>query len=194
MKWFWIPEWNFLRFEVGPVHILKVSVVCLHAGDISTNFAYNLLTFIILYNNLIPISLLVTLEVVKFTQALFINWVWTIVFCNVCFQILKTIIDQIVLMNVLLSFFLKSQDVEMYYAETDTPAMARTSNLNEELGQVSPLLPQKLVTLGWKIEMLKFVTISILSIETVCFSFLFLILLSFAGEISLFRQDWDSDL
>lgn len=28
------------------------------------------------------------------------------------------------------------QDVEMYYAETDTPAMARTSNLNEELGQV----------------------------------------------------------
>lgn len=50
------------------------------AGDISTNFAYNLLTFIILYNNLIPISLLVTLEVVKFTQALFINWVC--VFCN----------------------------------------------------------------------------------------------------------------
>ena len=29
-----------------------------------------------------------------------------------------------------------SQDVEMYYAETDTPAVARTSNLNEELGQV----------------------------------------------------------
>ena len=24
----------------------------------------------------------------------------------------------------------------MYHAETDTPAMARTSNLNEELGQV----------------------------------------------------------
>lgn len=48
---------------------------CDCTGDISTNFAYNLLTFIILYNNLIPISLLVTLEVVKFTQALFINWV-----------------------------------------------------------------------------------------------------------------------
>ncbi|XP_066872811.1 phospholipid-transporting ATPase IB isoform X4 [Kogia breviceps] len=41
----------------------------------SENFGYNLLTFIILYNNLIPISLLVTLEVVKYTQALFINWV-----------------------------------------------------------------------------------------------------------------------
>uniref|UniRef100_A0A2D4I2R6 P-type phospholipid transporter n=1 Tax=Micrurus lemniscatus lemniscatus TaxID=129467 RepID=A0A2D4I2R6_MICLE len=48
---------------------------------LSTNFGYNLLTFIILYNNLIPISLLVTLEVVKFTQALFINWVCTIK-CN----------------------------------------------------------------------------------------------------------------
>ena len=24
----------------------------------------------------------------------------------------------------------------MYYTETDTPALARTSNLNEELGQV----------------------------------------------------------
>ncbi|XP_013928112.1 PREDICTED: phospholipid-transporting ATPase IB [Thamnophis sirtalis] len=68
---------------------------------LSTNFGYNLLTFIILYNNLIPISLLVTLEVVKFTQALFINW-----------------------------------DIDMYYTETDTPAMARTSNLNEELGQL----------------------------------------------------------
>lgn len=34
---------------------------------------------------------------------------------------------------ILLSF----QDMDMYYPETDTPAMARTSNLNEELGQVS---------------------------------------------------------
>ncbi|EAX08372.1 ATPase, aminophospholipid transporter-like, Class I, type 8A, member 2, isoform CRA_a, partial [Homo sapiens] len=66
----------------------------------SDNFGYNLLTFIILYNNLIPISLLVTLEVVKYTQALFINW-----------------------------------DTDMYYIGNDTPAMARTSNLNEELGQ-----------------------------------------------------------
>lgn len=40
-----------------------------------SNFGYNLLTFIILYNNLIPISLQVTLEVVKFIQAIFINWV-----------------------------------------------------------------------------------------------------------------------
>ena len=29
------------------------------------------------------------------------------------------------------------QDLDMYCEETDTPAMARTSNLNEELGQVT---------------------------------------------------------
>uniref|UniRef100_A0A6I8NDG5 Phospholipid-transporting ATPase n=1 Tax=Ornithorhynchus anatinus TaxID=9258 RepID=A0A6I8NDG5_ORNAN len=79
---------------------------------VSNNFGYNLLTFIILYNNLIPISLLVTLEVVKFTQALFINW-----------------------------------DMDMYYIENDTPAMARTSNLNEELGQVKYLFSDKTGTL-----------------------------------------------
>lgn len=38
-------------------------------GDISQNFLLNLLTFIILFNNLIPISLQVTLEVVRFIQA-----------------------------------------------------------------------------------------------------------------------------
>ncbi|XP_029384993.1 phospholipid-transporting ATPase IB isoform X1 [Echeneis naucrates] len=95
------------------------------AGDISTNFAYNLLTFIILYNNLIPISLLVTLEVVKFTQALFINW-----------------------------------DVEMYYSETDTPAMARTSNLNEELGQVKYLFSDKTGTLTCNVMNFKKCTIA----------------------------------
>ncbi|KAK5877887.1 hypothetical protein CesoFtcFv8_025349 [Champsocephalus esox] len=95
------------------------------ADDISTNFAYNLLTFIILYNNLIPISLLVTLEVVKFTQALFINW-----------------------------------DMEMYYAETDTPAMARTSNLNEELGQVKYLFSDKTGTLTCNIMHFKKCTIA----------------------------------
>ncbi|KAJ8297759.1 hypothetical protein KUTeg_024290 [Tegillarca granosa] len=77
-----------------------------------SNFGYNFLTFIILYNNLIPISLLVTLEVVKFIQAIFINW-----------------------------------DLDMYYAETDTPAMARTSNLNEELGQIRYIFSDKTGTL-----------------------------------------------
>ncbi|XP_069747548.1 phospholipid-transporting ATPase IB-like isoform X4 [Narcine bancroftii] len=82
------------------------------SSGITANFGFNLLTFIILYNNLIPISLLVTLEVVKFTQALFINW-----------------------------------DMDMYRSKTDTPAMARTSNLNEELGQVKYLFSDKTGTL-----------------------------------------------
>lgn len=37
---------------------------------LSKNFGYNLLTFIILYNNLIPISLQVTLELVRFLQVI----------------------------------------------------------------------------------------------------------------------------
>lgn len=38
-------------------------------------------------------------------------------------------------------------DVEMYHPETDTPAMARTSNLNEELGQVKYIFSDKTGTL-----------------------------------------------
>ncbi|KAK2176219.1 hypothetical protein NP493_675g03060 [Ridgeia piscesae] len=76
------------------------------------SFGFNLLTFVILYNNLIPISLQVTLEMVKFAQAIFINW-----------------------------------DLDMYYAPTDTPAMARTSNLNEELGQIKYIFSDKTGTL-----------------------------------------------
>ncbi|KAK9875763.1 hypothetical protein WA026_009559 [Henosepilachna vigintioctopunctata] len=75
-------------------------------------FFYNLLTFVILFNNLIPISLQVTLEVVRFIQAIFIN-----------------------------------QDVQMYDPISDTPALARTSNLNEELGQVKYIFSDKTGTL-----------------------------------------------
>ncbi len=37
---------------------------------------YTFLTFFILYNNLIPISLQITVDLVKFIQAYFINWVF----------------------------------------------------------------------------------------------------------------------
>uniref|UniRef100_A0A672IIT6 Phospholipid-transporting ATPase n=1 Tax=Salarias fasciatus TaxID=181472 RepID=A0A672IIT6_SALFA len=47
----------------------------------AANFGLNFLTFIILFNNLIPISLLVTLEVIKFIQAFFINWVTGVDLC-----------------------------------------------------------------------------------------------------------------
>jgi len=40
------------------------------------------------------------------------------------------------------------QDLDMYHAETDTPAVARTSNLNEELGQVSSNKPVRVTCYG----------------------------------------------
>ena len=80
--------------------------------DTDTNFFLQFLTFFILYNNLIPISLLVTLEGVKFLQAYFVNW-----------------------------------DIHMYYAPTKTYALARTSNLNEELGQIKYVFSDKTGTL-----------------------------------------------
>ncbi|UJR10369.1 hypothetical protein I4U23_014574 [Adineta vaga] len=76
------------------------------------HIGFTFLTFFILFNNLIPISLQITVDLVKFIQAYFINW-----------------------------------DRDMYDPETDTPANARTSNLNEELGQVKYIFSDKTGTL-----------------------------------------------
>ncbi|XP_071928389.1 putative phospholipid-transporting ATPase 9 [Coffea arabica] len=73
---------------------------------------YHFLTALMLYSYLIPISLYVSIEIVKVLQSMFIN-----------------------------------QDIHMYYEETDKPAHARTSNLNEELGQVDTILSDKTGTL-----------------------------------------------
>lgn len=81
-------------------------------GTPNAHFGFNFLTFLILYNNLIPISLQVTAEIVRFFQAKFI-----------------------------------AMDGEMYHQETDTPALARTSNLNEELGMVRYVFSDKTGTL-----------------------------------------------
>jgi phospholipid-translocating ATPase len=73
---------------------------------------FHLITALILYGYLIPISLYVSIEVVKVLQAMFIN-----------------------------------QDLQLYDEETGIPAQARTSNLNEELGQVHTILSDKTGTL-----------------------------------------------
>lgn len=72
----------------------------------------NFLTFIILYNNMIPISLMVTMEVVKLQQSFLIN-----------------------------------SDLEIYHEKTDTPSLARTSSLVEELGRVGYIFSDKTGTL-----------------------------------------------
>ncbi|KAK9116965.1 hypothetical protein Sjap_015912 [Stephania japonica] len=70
-------------------------------------------TLITLYSTIIPISLYVSIEMIKFIQSTqFIN-----------------------------------KDLCMYHVETDTPALARTSNLNEELGQVEYIFSDKTGTL-----------------------------------------------
>ncbi|TYI51742.1 hypothetical protein E1A91_D12G197700v1 [Gossypium mustelinum] len=73
---------------------------------------YHFLTALLLYSYFIPISLYVSIEIVKVLQSIFIN-----------------------------------QDSHMYYEEADKPAHARTSNLNEELGQVDTILSDKTGTL-----------------------------------------------
>ncbi|KAF9677908.1 hypothetical protein SADUNF_Sadunf08G0156800 [Salix dunnii] len=75
--------------------------------------ALTFFTLITLYSTVIPISLYVSIEMIKFIQSTqFIN-----------------------------------KDLHMYHAETNTPALARTSNLNEELGQVEYIFSDKTGTL-----------------------------------------------
>ncbi|KAK1552583.1 hypothetical protein Q3G72_019535 [Acer saccharum] len=79
---------------------------------LSAAVIYHFLTAVMLYSYFIPISLYVSIEIVKVLQSIFMN-----------------------------------QDVHMYYEEADKPAYARTSNLNEELGQVDTILSDKTGTL-----------------------------------------------
>ncbi|KAG2499397.1 hypothetical protein HYH03_002971 [Edaphochlamys debaryana] len=79
----------------------------------ATTGAVNFFVALLLYSYLVPISLYVSIEMVKVFQSM-------------------------VLIN---------HDRDMYHAETDTPAMARTSNLNEELGMVNTVLSDKTGTL-----------------------------------------------
>ncbi|XVF44122.1 hypothetical protein PTKIN_Ptkin02bG0095200 [Pterospermum kingtungense] len=72
-----------------------------------------MLTLLTLYSTIIPISLYVSIEMIKFIQ---------------CTQFIN-------------------KDLNMYHAESNTPALARTSNLNEELGQVEYIFSDKTGTL-----------------------------------------------
>ncbi|KAH8275921.1 hypothetical protein KR044_012849, partial [Drosophila immigrans] len=69
-------------------------------------------SYAIVLNTVVPISLYVSVEVIRFVQSFLINW-----------------------------------DEEMYYARTHTYAKARTTTLNEELGQIQYIFSDKTGTL-----------------------------------------------
>lgn len=100
-------------------HVIKNKVnadalgyLVMEGTSAAKTFFSDLLTYWVLYSNLVPISLFVTVEIIKFYQA-----------------------------------FLISSDMDMYYKETDTPTICRTSSLVEELGQIEYIFSDKTGTL-----------------------------------------------
>ncbi|KAK1280654.1 putative phospholipid-transporting ATPase 4 [Acorus gramineus] len=109
-----IGSYVFIRFKTSDWWYIRPEI---HENLFNTSkplksAALQLVRALILYGYLIPISLYVSIETVKFFQAMLINW-----------------------------------DLKMYDEVACKSAEARTSNLNEELGQVEMILSDKTGTL-----------------------------------------------
>ncbi|EGG17717.1 P-type ATPase [Cavenderia fasciculata] len=83
-----------------------------YIGNTNTENDFIYVSYVILYNTLIPLSMYVSMEVIRVSNAHFID-----------------------------------SDLEMYDATSDTPAQARNTNINEELGQIQYLFSDKTGTL-----------------------------------------------
>ncbi|XP_072462060.1 phospholipid-transporting ATPase IC [Notamacropus eugenii] len=95
----------------------------LYDGEDSTPSYRGFLNFwgyIIILNTMVPISLYVSVEIIRLGQSYFINW-----------------------------------DLQMYYSKKDTPAKARTTTLNEQLGQIHYIFSDKTGTLTQNIMTFK---------------------------------------
>lgn len=115
--------------SVGNVVKIKVnesslSYLSLEGTNMAKLFFKDILTYWILFSNLVPISLFVTVEIIKYYQAYMIG-----------------------------------SDLDMYYAETDTPTGVRTSSLVEELGQIDYIFSDKTGTLTRNVMEFKACTI-----------------------------------
>ena len=82
-----------------------------YLSDASVDYGPIFTSFLIMFNTMIPISLYVSMEIVKVVQMFLLN------------------------------------DIDMYDPESNTPLEARTSTINEELGQVSYIFSDKTGTL-----------------------------------------------
>ncbi|XP_047227636.1 phospholipid-transporting ATPase ID-like [Girardinichthys multiradiatus] len=80
--------------------------------DIPLSSFYSFWSYVIVLNTVVPISLYVSVEMIRLGNSFFIDW-----------------------------------DRKMYYLKKDTPAQARTTSLNEELGQIKYIFSDKTGTL-----------------------------------------------
>uniref|UniRef100_A0A3Q3AWV7 Phospholipid-transporting ATPase n=1 Tax=Kryptolebias marmoratus TaxID=37003 RepID=A0A3Q3AWV7_KRYMA len=80
--------------------------------DVPLSSFYSFWSYVIVLNTLVPISLYVSVEMIRLGNSFYIDW-----------------------------------DRKMYYPKNDTPAQARTTTLNEELGQIKYIFSDKTGTL-----------------------------------------------
>mmetsp|Transcript_2135 Transcript_2135/g.6523 ORF Transcript_2135/g.6523 Transcript_2135/m.6523 type:complete len:1254 (+) Transcript_2135:79-3840(+) len=106
MKNLWYLCYRYNQADVPPLF----SDNCNEGSHYATGSLW--FTFFILYNNFIPISLYVTIEVINYAHAYYID-----------------------------------NDLTMYDEESDTPAVARTSNMNADLGMIKHIFSDKTGTL-----------------------------------------------